>query len=118
MTQKDDYLAIVDQEEGELLAISLIEEILTRGQEVLFEKHIESQVLPYAVQFARDTILTIVQWEFFKRDPGDVDPQTWLPDEEPQPAIIDSWARGAVPFDPNHPLFHQPLKKSSNPQPP
>ncbi|KAJ3101422.1 hypothetical protein HDU97_001352 [Phlyctochytrium planicorne] len=110
MTGKEDYLAIVDQEEGEQLAISLIEEILTRGQEVLFEKHIESQVLPYAVQFARDTILTIVQWEFFKRDPGDVDLQTWLPDEEPQPAVIDSWSRGAIPVRNQPPPVPAPKK--------
>ncbi|KAJ3219636.1 hypothetical protein HDU67_000124 [Dinochytrium kinnereticum] len=112
MREKEEYLAIVDQEEGELLAVSLIEEILTRGQEVLFEKHIESQVLPYAVQFARDTILTIVQWEFFKRDPGDVDSQTWLPDEEPQPAVIDSWARGAVPIRSQPPPIPPSPKKT------
>ncbi|KAJ3109357.1 hypothetical protein HDU96_007245 [Phlyctochytrium bullatum] len=118
MTQKDEYTAIVDQEEGELLAISLIEEILTKGQDVLFEKHIESQVLPYAVQFAKDTILTIVQWEFFKRDRGDIDLQTWLPDEEPQPACIDSWARGAIPIRGQPPPVPPSPKKAAEPTTP
>ncbi|KAJ3045181.1 hypothetical protein HDV00_011051 [Rhizophlyctis rosea] len=97
MTTKEDFLLIIDQEEGELLVSSLIEEILQRSHDVLFEKHIESQVLPYAVEFAKETVVGIVEWEFFKRDPGDIDPLTWEPDEEPHPVPIDSWARGAIP---------------------
>ena len=61
MTTREEYLSILDQEEGEQFVLTLIEEILTRGQEVLFEKHIESQVLPYAVQFAKDNLLKIVE---------------------------------------------------------
>ncbi|KAI9312772.1 hypothetical protein BDR26DRAFT_887950 [Obelidium mucronatum] len=89
---------IVDQEEGENLASMIVEGIVNRGQEVLFEKHIESQVLPYAVQFAKGTLLKIVQWQFFRRDTGEVTSPSWGADEEPQPAIIDSWARGAIPI--------------------
>ena len=81
MTSKEDFLAIIDQEEGELLITSIIEDILQRSHDVLFEKHIESQVLPYAVDFAKKTVLGIVEWEFFKRDPGVIDPMTWEPDE-------------------------------------
>jgi hypothetical protein len=72
MTTKEEYFNIIDQEEGEQLAYNIIEDILTRGQEVLFEKHIESQVLPYAVQFAKETLLRIVEVrkakEEFKRN--------------------------------------------------
>ncbi|KND02513.1 uncharacterized protein SPPG_02971 [Spizellomyces punctatus DAOM BR117] len=96
-TTKDDYLQLIDTEEGELFIVSLVEHIVQRSQDVLFEKHIESQVLPYAVQFAKETIDEIVEWHFFRRDPGDIDPCTWEPDEEPEPAIIDSWAPGAIP---------------------
>ncbi|ORY53734.1 hypothetical protein BCR33DRAFT_711092 [Rhizoclosmatium globosum] len=93
-----EWFMVIDQEEGENLASSIVDSIVNRGQEVLFEKHIESQVLPYAVQFAKGTLLKIVQWQFFRRDAGEILPATWEPDEEPQPAVIDSWARGAIPI--------------------
>ncbi|KAJ3026324.1 UNVERIFIED_CONTAM: hypothetical protein HDU68_005861 [Siphonaria sp. JEL0065] len=102
-----EWFMVIDQEEGENLATSIVEGIVNRGQEVLFEKHIESQVLPYAVQFAKGTLLKIVQWQFFRRDSGEVASPTWGADEEPQPAVIDSWARGAIP-----------IKKAGNPTTP
>ncbi|KAJ3264167.1 hypothetical protein HDU77_009146 [Chytriomyces hyalinus] len=94
---QNDWLTWMDQEEGENLASAIVESIVARGQEVLFEKHIESQVLPYAVGFAKGTLLKIVEWQFFRRDSGEIRPETWLADEEPKPAVIDSWARGAIP---------------------
>ncbi|KAJ3028078.1 UNVERIFIED_CONTAM: hypothetical protein HDU68_002531 [Siphonaria sp. JEL0065] len=102
-----EWFMTIDQEEGENLATAIVEGIVNRGQEVLFEKHIESQVLPYAVQFAKGTLLKIVQWQFFRRDTGEVASPTWGADEEPQPAVIDSWARGAIP-----------IKKAGNPSAP
>ncbi|KAI9099426.1 hypothetical protein DFS34DRAFT_70852 [Phlyctochytrium arcticum] len=95
---KEEYQLLVDAEESEIFIISLVEQVVQRSQEVLFEKHIESQVLPYAVQFAKQTIDEIVEWEFFRRDPGDIDPATWEPDTEPEPAVIDSWAPCAMPM--------------------
>jgi hypothetical protein len=65
MTLKDElWFAIVEQEESELMAVSLVEEILQRTQNVLFEKHIENQLLPYAVEFAKDQLLQSVQVGF------------------------------------------------------
>ncbi|KAL2916266.1 hypothetical protein HK105_204022 [Polyrhizophydium stewartii] len=113
MATKEDWLQLVDQEEGELLVLSLIEEIIERSQHVLFEKYIDVQVLPYAVGFARETLLSLLKYKFFRRDPGNIDPDLWEADEgtsqtsrdcwryaltwQPEPAVIDSWARGAVP---------------------
>ncbi|KAJ3290330.1 hypothetical protein HK104_006849 [Borealophlyctis nickersoniae] len=114
MTTKEDYHLLTDIEEGELLISALIEEILQKSHDVLFEKHIESQVLPYAVAFARETIIGIVEWEFFKRDPGEIDPRTWLPDEEPSPATTDSWARGAIPVRKAPPQLPRPSKPASS----
>nr|KAJ3418269.1 hypothetical protein HK105_000123 [Polyrhizophydium stewartii] len=61
MATKEDWLQLVDQEEGELLVLSLIEEIIERSQHVLFEKYIDVQVLPYAVGFARETLLSLLK---------------------------------------------------------
>ncbi|KAJ3091468.1 hypothetical protein HK102_000414 [Quaeritorhiza haematococci] len=98
MCTKEEWQEIVDQEEGEQFIVSLIDEILQRSRDVIFEKHIESQVLPYALQFTKDTLIKVIEWEFFRRDPGEPDPEIWIPDEEPAPAVIDSWARGAIPI--------------------
>jgi hypothetical protein len=56
-----DWFSIVDGEEGEQLVSVFIEELIQRSQEVIFERHIESQVLPYAVNFAKDTIVDIIE---------------------------------------------------------
>lgn len=56
-----DWLAIVEYEEGEQLVAMLIEELIQRSQKVIFERHIESQVLPYAVKFAKDTLVEIIE---------------------------------------------------------
>jgi hypothetical protein len=56
-----EWFSIVDGEEGEQLASTLIEELIQRSQEVIFERHIESQVLPYAVSFAKDTFVDFIE---------------------------------------------------------
>ncbi|KAH6576038.1 hypothetical protein BASA50_005625 [Batrachochytrium salamandrivorans] len=98
MATKEEWLQLIDQEDGESLAISLIQEILQRSQHILFEKHIDVQVLPYAVGFARDTLVSLINYQFFRCDPGNTDTDLWEPDDELEPVTIDSWARGAVPI--------------------
>ncbi|KAI9016962.1 hypothetical protein BC832DRAFT_1833 [Gaertneriomyces semiglobifer] len=85
-------------EDGEIFVTNLVESIIQKSQDVLFEKHIESQVLPFAVADAREKIDSLIEWEFFRRDPGDLLPCTWELDVEPPPPLIDSWAPGALPI--------------------
>ncbi|KAJ1551123.1 hypothetical protein HK096_003017 [Nowakowskiella sp. JEL0078] len=94
LPNRDDWNSIINQEEGEVFILQIIEEILQSSQDVLFEKHIESQVLPFAVQFSKQTLLRILEWGFFGRDEAKILPETWLPDEA---ASTDSWARASVP---------------------
>ena len=61
MSNLQEWFALIDQEEGEQLVCEIMEEILQKSQQVIFERHIESQVLPYAVKFAKDTLLKMVQ---------------------------------------------------------
>jgi hypothetical protein len=51
----------IEEDEVELIIADLIEDIIQKSQDVLFEKHISSQVLPYAVQFAKDTIISVAE---------------------------------------------------------
>ncbi|KAJ3310547.1 hypothetical protein HDV04_004959 [Boothiomyces sp. JEL0838] len=100
MATKDDWTFLIEQEEGELFVIQLIEDIISDSQKVLFKKHIDVQLLPYAVNFAKTSILSMINYHFFTRDPGDNDPSLWIPDSEPKAISIDSWARAAVPIKP------------------
>ncbi|KAJ1508012.1 hypothetical protein HMI54_009320 [Coelomomyces lativittatus] len=114
------YLNFCQDDEAELVVIELLEEILKKSQEVLFEKHISSQVLPYAVQFCKDSVVQLAKWEFFECDTVDSKSNMWIPDEEPSPIPNDSWAKGVlipvpmsndelkkrprVPWDATHPI--------------
>ncbi|KAJ3226488.1 hypothetical protein HK099_004798 [Clydaea vesicula] len=114
MATKEEWFAIVEVEEGEQLVSTLLDEILQKAQEVIFERHIESQVLPYAVQFAKETLLNLIDWNFFKHDHGTIDPNTWTPDKEHEPIIIDSWARGAIPTKKPPQIITNNLNKKQN----
>ncbi|TPX35317.1 hypothetical protein SmJEL517_g02318 [Synchytrium microbalum] len=92
-----DWFTAIERQQGTLLCTKLVADILQKSQDVIFQKHIDRQVLPYAIQYARESMLKSIQWEFFKMDPGETDLSTWDPDPEPQPVRIDSWARGALP---------------------
>ena len=106
---RDQWLALLEQEEGELLVFSVVDDILHKTQAVIFEKHIERQVLPFAVSYAKDALITMIevcyysyfflflslllsfilsktnrswlQWHYFRRDSGHVDSSSWVPDK-------------------------------------
>ncbi|EPZ30923.1 hypothetical protein O9G_002800 [Rozella allomycis CSF55] len=83
--QYDDWLSYaLEQSAAEITADSVVDDIIKRTQNVIFEKHIESQVLPYAVDFSKDAILSLIRFK------------EWSPDEEPENCVCDSWARGVV----------------------
>ncbi|KAI8897166.1 hypothetical protein BC833DRAFT_57099 [Globomyces pollinis-pini] len=97
MATKEDWVSVVEQEEGELLVIQLIDEVIHNSHQVLFKKHIDVQILPFAVDFAKNTILDLINYHFFSRDPGNNDNVLWIPDDEPEPIQTDSWACASVP---------------------
>lgn len=57
----DEWFYIVDQEEGELLAAQIVEEVLQKVQQVLFQKHIASQIVPFSVNDLNDQIMEILE---------------------------------------------------------
>ncbi|KAJ3373008.1 hypothetical protein HDU91_001441 [Kappamyces sp. JEL0680] len=97
MATKDEWSLFLEQEDSELFIISLIENIISKANHVLFEKQIDIQLLPYTVDYANRTLMDLINFNYYQRDPGNIDPSLWIPDEEPQPVTIDSWATGAVP---------------------
>ncbi|KAI9136912.1 hypothetical protein BKA69DRAFT_1128678 [Paraphysoderma sedebokerense] len=107
------WFSILNQEESELFIHSIVEEIIQRSQDLLFEKHISSQVLPYAVQFAKNVIVEMIEWEFFLQDTEDHNSPIWKPDDEPEPIPIDSWAPFTIPLKTLSPAERQKLLENA-----
>ncbi|KAL7751987.1 hypothetical protein RI367_002515 [Sorochytrium milnesiophthora] len=122
--------ALLDVEEGELLVAELVEEVVSRGQDVLFEKHISSQVLPYALQVSKEALIKAIQWEFFKEDVVDMSEPCWFSDNgsvcppmaevlltvqarvEPSAIPVDAWARGVLPTQPTSAVSASPASSA------
>jgi hypothetical protein len=60
MATKEEWISIFEQEDGELFATGLIEEVILKSQQILFKKHIDIQILPFTVEFAKQTLLDII----------------------------------------------------------
>jgi hypothetical protein len=57
----DDWFSIVlDQEAAEQISEHIVDDIIKRSQDVIFEKQIERQVLPYAVNFSKDLLSSLI----------------------------------------------------------
>ena len=61
MATKEEWFAIIDQEEGHKLAIQIVEDVLERSQTVIFQRRIQSQLIPYTLLFAKNTFMGVVQ---------------------------------------------------------
>lgn len=83
MATKEEWIAIIEQEEGELFILNIIEDIIHESEEILFKKHIDIQILPFTVNYAHQTIMDLINCHFFTRDPGNVDNCLWIPDKGP-----------------------------------
>ncbi|KAB1262213.1 uncharacterized protein Cadr_000021608 [Camelus dromedarius] len=88
------------REEGEEVVGDIMEELVERVMDAAYKSYLERQCIPYTVDWARETMLQMVQLRFMPRDEGEpnlAEDPTWAEDEEPTPCPIDTWARGAVP---------------------
>merc|ERR1719502_183009 len=81
------------------VAAAIIDEVLTLGGEDLYKHYLDDRLSEFAVRMATEEMLEVVKWHFMSRDEGEgvlAEKASWQIDEEPQPAEIDSWARGAL----------------------
>jgi len=62
---------------------------------MLYDRYIEGKSIPHAVKEAVGYVASILEVNFIRTDTGER--TYWQEDDEPQPAIIDSWASGVVP---------------------
>eukprot|EP00656_Telonema_subtile_P014146 TRINITY_DN17211_c0_g1_i2.p1 TRINITY_DN17211_c0_g1~~TRINITY_DN17211_c0_g1_i2.p1 ORF type:complete len:471 (+),score=94.20 TRINITY_DN17211_c0_g1_i2:35-1447(+) len=89
------------------VTLDIVDEILTKGAEQLYDHHLDENTSDFAVRLAMQEMVEVVKWHFMSRDEGEgdnlADNPSWMADEEPEPAAIDSWARGALQIRPHPP---------------
>jgi len=81
------------------VAAAIIDEVLSMGGQELYKHYLDEGLSQFAVRMATEEMLEVVKWHFMSRDEGEgvlADKASWQIDEEPMPAEIDSWARGAL----------------------
>lgn len=61
MASKEEWQTISHLDNSHSFALSLVSEILTTCDEILFEKHISVQILPYTLDFANKLIQNLVE---------------------------------------------------------
>ena len=57
----DEWHVIMEKEEGELLAAQVVDDVLQKVQQALFQKHIASQLVPYSVADLNDQMMEIIE---------------------------------------------------------
>ncbi|XP_041363879.1 uncharacterized protein C2orf81 homolog isoform X2 [Gigantopelta aegis] len=95
-----DWNLMLDHDNSEEFIIDMLDTVVENTMNIIYENYIEKQLLPFTITQAKDAILQIVEWQFLARDDGEpeaISDPGWLQDEEPDPAITDCWAQGAVP---------------------
>ncbi|KAL6470674.1 hypothetical protein MHYP_G00217930 [Metynnis hypsauchen] len=90
---------MVEREEGEEVVAVLIDELMDHVMDRCFQVHLQTQLVPFCVRWAREALVQTIEWRFLVRDDGEnSDSDTlWTEEPEPEPSILDSWAEGCVP---------------------
>lgn len=75
---------ILEREKGERIAVEILDEIVLKAGDVVFEHYIQKRVVPFAVQQAKEELLTAINYMFFTCDEGEKNPETnpaWILEE-------------------------------------
>ena len=79
------------------VAKDVVDDIIERGGDALYEHYLQAKEIVLAAKRSIEEMNNIVKSAFLICDPGEAGVESrWTEDEEPTPASIDSWARGAV----------------------
>ncbi|GLV34899.1 hypothetical protein CBL_09379 [Carabus blaptoides fortunei] len=94
---------VMDQQEFYLMMLEIREELLSRVLDECYKKYIEKESIKYIVDCAYLSWKQIVDINFYVHDRltdfyGNN--SLWIPDEELEPCIADSWAKGNISVKP------------------
>jgi hypothetical protein len=78
---------------AEELVVGLIDDILTEGGHMLWQKYLQRKAFPFAAETAADNIVSNLKMHFVPHDTGEAVEEDWVLEDEPCPGVVDSWAR-------------------------
>ncbi|PRP83578.1 hypothetical protein PROFUN_09127 [Planoprotostelium fungivorum] len=90
---------IQQEERGIQWVEEIMDDIIQKAGEIVFERYIQRKVVPFAVQQAKRDINIAIHYTFCPSDSTEEDissDPTWNFDREPSRSEIDSWARGIL----------------------
>ncbi|XP_061719016.1 uncharacterized protein C2orf81 homolog [Cydia pomonella] len=98
------WAEVLQKEDTELMVLEMREEIVEEAINIAYGRYMERQTAPFTVHCAAQAWLQLIDWHFYKHDPGE-DPsayppcfipkrvESWTPDEMPLPSPKDAWGR-------------------------
>jgi len=94
-----EWNTLTDVEDGEELVFDLMETVVNGVLNVIHEKHMETNLIPFSLDWAENIMEKLIDWQFLTHDSGESKSETnnWLPDQEAARVPLDSWGRGCVP---------------------
>jgi len=89
----------VEVEDGEEFVFDLVETVVNGVLSVIHEKHMDTNLVPFSVDWAENIMESLIDWQFLTHDMGEdkSEAANWLPDQEAAHVPLDSWGRGSVP---------------------
>ena len=91
MTEKpEDFL-----KNAEYLAQESIDQIITSGADLLYERYITIKSVPYSVSLSLNLFASLFELHSVRHEPSGF--EVWSEDSEPGASPIDNWARNTVP---------------------
>jgi len=82
--------------EAEVFVDSIVEELLIRGADALYDHYLDEKNDPFIVKQTTAILTNALEVQNIRRDAGEL--QTWDEEVEPMPCAIDTWGRAAVPI--------------------
>lgn len=82
---------------SEEVVVGVIDDILTEGGHMLWQKYLQRKAFPFAAETATDALVSQLRMCFVAHDRGEpddsLDAEDWTLEAEPIPAEVDNWAR-------------------------
>ncbi|XP_065839433.1 uncharacterized protein [Oscarella lobularis] len=97
---ENDWTELLENESNADVVAEILDDLVFSAWDLVYSREIERLVYPYTVEWAREIVEQIVEWQFLERDEGELNTEVdvnWQEDEEPEAPETDSWARGVVP---------------------